>query len=426
MAYTETTTTSWFSRLGSSFAGMGIGFVLLIAGTALLWWNEGDFVATRDALNEAQSVTQKVSDISRIDSSLNGKLIHASGFADTQDVLKDPIFQVGERCIALQREVEYYQWVEESRQEKRQKLGGGEETITTYTYKQKWVDSPVNSANFKDPSAYQNHANRVHMDLKDETYRANNVSFGAYRLPDFLISSISKYEPMQVNLEPQVRESLVRQLRGRQPNPMVGNVLGALSGTGSTNYNASWHPVDVTSSGNTIYIGASSATPAIGDVRITFKKVLPTNVSILARVNGDTFEEFRSSNGETVSQLSMGTVSMENMYGDAHSSNETMTWIFRAGGALVIVIGLKMLVAPLSVLASVIPLLGSIVGAGTGLVCTLLGTAWSLIIISIAWLRFRPVIGGIMLGIALVLIALLYLKGRSKKVDAEVPPAPAS
>ena len=122
----------------------------------------------------------------------------------------------------------------------------------------------------------------------------------------------------------------------------------------------------------------------------------------------------------------MGTVSMENMYGDAHSSNETMTWIFRAGGALVIVIGLKMLVAPLSVLASVIPLLGSIVGAGTGLVCTLLGAAWSLIIISIAWLRFRPVIGGIMLGIALVLIALLYLKGRSKKVDAEVPPAPAS
>ena len=61
MAYTETTTTSWFSRLGSSFSGMGIGLVLLIAGTVLLWWNEGDFVATRDALNEAQSVTQKVS-----------------------------------------------------------------------------------------------------------------------------------------------------------------------------------------------------------------------------------------------------------------------------------------------------------------------------------------------------------------------------
>jgi len=426
MTYTETTTTSWFSRLGSSFSGMGIGLVLLIAGTVLLWWNEGDFVATRDALNEAQSVTQKVSDISKIDSSLNGKLIHAAGFADTQDVLKDPIFQVGERCIALQRNVEYYQWVEESKQETRQKLGGGEETVTTYTYRQKWVDSPVNSANFKDPTAYHRYANKVHMDLKDETYRANNVTFGAYRLPDFLISSISRYEPMQVNLDPQVREALVKQLRGKQANPMVGNVLGALSGTGSTNYNASWHPVDVSSSGDTIYIGASSATPAVGDMRITFKKVLPANVSILAKVNSDTFEQFHSSNGETVSRLSMGTVSMENMYGDAHSSNETMTWIFRAGGALLIVIGLKMLVAPLAVLASVIPLLGSIVGAGTGLVCTLLGVAWSLIVISLAWLRFRPVIGGIMIGVAVVLIVLLYLRGRNKKIDVEVPTAPAS
>ena len=153
---------------------------------------------------------------------------------------------------------------------------------------------------------------------------------------------------------------------------------------------------------------------------------MPADISILAKVNGSTFEPYYASNGERVSALTMGRVSMENMYGSRHSSNATMTWIFRAGGALLVIIGLKMLVAPLAVLASVIPLLGSIVGAGTGLVCTLLGAAWSLIIISIAWLRFRPVIGGIMLGIALVLIALLYLKGRSKKADAEVPPAPAS
>jgi len=425
MAYTETTTTSWFSRLGSSFSGMGIGLVLLIAGTVLLWWNEGDFVATRDALNEAQSVTQKVSDISRVDPAFNGKLIHASGFADTQDVLQDPVFGIGERAIALQRNVEYYQWVEESRQEKRQKLGGGEETVTTYTYSKQWVSSPVDSSSFKEPGGAERYANSVHMSLEDNTLRAANVSFGAYRLPDFFISSMSRYEPVRIELAPQVRENLKKQLQvGHRQQP--ARVLGGFAATSGGGYMSGLQPIDVVSDGSTIYIGPSPASPAVGDMRVTFRKVMPADISILAKVNGSTFEPYYASNGERVSALTMGRVSMENMYGSRHSSNATMTWIFRAGGALLVIIGLKMLVAPLAVLASVIPLLGSIVGAGAGLVCTLLGAAWSLIIISIAWLRFRPVIGGIMLGIALVLIALLYLKGRSKKADAEVPPAPAS
>ena len=422
MSYTETTTTSWFSRLGSSFSGMGLGLVLLIAGTVLLWWNEGDFVATRDALNEAQSVTQKVSDISRVDPALNGKLIHASGFADTQDVLQDPVFGIAERAIALQRKVEYYQWVEESKQEKRQKLGGGEETITTYTYSKQWVSSPVDSSGFREPGGAERYANTVHMSLEDNTQRAGNVSFGAYRLPDFFISSMNRFEPVRIELAQEVRENLKRQLQpGR--TPYAASVPGSLALNSNARYTPGPRPIEIVSDGSTIYIGPSPTTPSVGDMRVTFQKVMPADVSILAQVNGSTFEPYYASNGETVSALRMGRVSMENMYGAKHSSNSTMTWIFRAGGALLVIAGLKMLVAPLTVLASVIPLLGSIVGAGTGLVCTLLGAAWSLIIISIAWLRFRPVIGGIMLGIALVLIVLLYLKGRGKKAAAQAPVA---
>ena len=81
-----------------------------------------------------------------------------------------------------------------------------------------------------------------------------------------------------------------------------------------------------------------------------------------------------------------------------------------------------MLFAPLSVLASVVPILGRIVGAGAGLVSSLLGGAWSLLVLSLAWLRFRPMIGGIMLAIALVLVSLLML--RSKGKGAVPPPAP--
>ena len=145
MAYTETTQTSFFSRLGNSFSGIGMGIALLVAGTALLWWNEGDFVATRDALNETQAQTQIVGDAKNLGSSFAGSVVHVTGYADTKQVLNDSEFGISQTAIALVRDVEYYQWTETSKQEKRQKLGGGEETVTVYNYHAKWVDEPVDS-----------------------------------------------------------------------------------------------------------------------------------------------------------------------------------------------------------------------------------------------------------------------------------------
>ena len=103
MAYTETTSTSFLTRLGNSFSGMGMGAVLVIAGTILLWWNEGDFVATRDALNETQAQTQLVGDAKDLGPSFTGKVVHVTGFADTKDVLRDRAFGVSQTAIAMER-----------------------------------------------------------------------------------------------------------------------------------------------------------------------------------------------------------------------------------------------------------------------------------------------------------------------------------
>ena len=109
MAYTETTTTSYGQRLSGSLKGIVGGLVMFIAGTCLLWWNEGRAVKTAKAINEAQSVAVHVDDVSSVDPSINGKLIHASAFADTKDILSDDIFGVREQAIKLNRTVEYYQ-----------------------------------------------------------------------------------------------------------------------------------------------------------------------------------------------------------------------------------------------------------------------------------------------------------------------------
>ena len=419
MAYTEVTETSWFSRIGSSFSGMGFGLILLVAGTGLLWWNEGDFVATRDALNETQSAAVELGDIKTLDPSLNGRVVHASGFADTQDVITDPVFGVGERAIALERKVEFYQWVEHSKSEKKKKLGGGEETVTTYTYEKKWTSRPVQSGQFKDPAARSGNSNSVLMNVENMTLRASNVTLGAYRLPAFLISSISGSAPMQVKLDPEARKALDANIALPNKEPWQNQPAdAALYSFGTQMVNSALGINEyVHEQGDTIYIGKTPSNPQIGDVRVKFKTVPPADISIIAKLNGDTFEKFVASNGKDISRLNMGTVSMENMFGKAHSGNSTMTWVLRGVGIILVIAGLKCLLAPLAVIASVIPLLGSIVGAGTGLVCTLLGLAWSLLIISIAWLRFRPLIGFAMIAVAVLLIAFLLIKGRSKKLQ---------
>ncbi|MCL2123562.1 MAG: TMEM43 family protein [Desulfovibrionaceae bacterium] len=393
--YTETKSVSWFERLGKSFGGMVVGIVLLIAGTVLLWWNEGNFVGTGDALREAQAVTVELGDIHKLDSAKNGMLVHAVGPAATKDTLNDPVFGVSISAIRLERAVEFYQWTEQSKSEKRQKLGGGEETVTTYTYAAKWTNRPVDSSAFKSPQARTQNRNTVLMPLDNLKVQAGNVTFGAYRLPEFLINAIGGAAPLNVVLSKEAEDRLNTQL------------TRAAQGSGAAGM--------VHVGGNTVLLSASPHAPQVGDVRVAFKETRPGAVSILAKLNGDTFERYRARNGQTVSELSMGTHSLENMYGDAHSSNVVVTWLLRGGGTLAVIFGLAMIAAPLAVLAGVIPLLGSIVGAGAGIVSTLLGLAWSLVVISIAWLRFRPLIGICMLAVSGILIVLLYRKGRARK-----------
>lgn len=390
MAYTETTTRSWGNRLGSSFKGILFGFVLLIAGTYLLWWNEGRTFKTAGAIGEAELLTQDVSDISKVDSSLEGKLIHATGLATTNETVRDNIFGVeAAQALSIRRKVEYYQWREHSKKETRKKLGGGEETITTYTYDRDWVSSPVDSISFKDPDYRGLNTVLVNDSVRNTKLWADNITFGAYTLPDFLAHAVGGEVPLDITrLDGEAISGYINAPAGTYPGQLI---------------NGDEH---------TIYIGANPSLPRVGDVRITFFQTPPAEVSIIAEVSGNTFKAFKASNGYTFSRLNMGRADMASMFEGARSTNNITAWILRIVGLLVIVGGLITIFAPLSVLADVIPILGTIVSAGAGLVSWLLGLAWSLIVIAVAWVRFRPLIAGGLIAFAVVLITISYIKGR--------------
>lgn len=401
-SYTEVTSTNWFSRLGNSFKGIGTGILLIVAATVLLWWNEGRTVRTGDAIAEAQMVTEPIPSIDKIDSAFEGKMVYATGRAVTKDELTDPVFGVKVNAIKLRRKVEYYQWVEHSKSEKRTKLGGGEETVTTYSYSAEWVDSPVNSQSFK---KREGHENKTRINSENMSWLAPNVTFGAYRFPEFLSRSIGGEKPLDISLTDTQRAELQKAFFAPNASLDASQVVGQQGAS------------MIHTQTNTIYVGREPGSPSIGDVRVTFFETPAAEVSILAKVNGDTFVPFRASNGNTFSRLSMGVQDMNSMFDAAKSGNATMAWILRGLGVVLCIAGFGMIFAPLKVLADVIPLLGSIVGAGTGLVAGLLGSAWSLVIIAIAWIRFRPVLGFCLLGAALTLVILLFIKGRMKKAN---------
>lgn len=398
MAYTETTSTSYGQRLAGSAKGMIGGLLVFIIGTGLLWWNEGRTVRTAKAIGNAASHVESVADVSKVDASLNGKLIHASAFADTKDTLTDDMFGVREQAIKLDRKVEYYQWVEHSQRKKRDKVGGGEETITTYTYEQEWVKKPVNSSNFKE-SRYRN-ANRVLSQVEERNEMAHHVTFGAYTLPESFVASISGSEPVEVRMTEEQRFTWNERLHMLRPKVDTETSL-------------------VHTSANTVYLGLSPNSPQVGDVRVTFTKVPPADISLIAQVDGSTFKAYRAKNGQSFSRVQMGTVSADEMIEQARSENNMLTWVLRLVGVLLIVIGLKGMFGLLPMLFKVLPFLGSIVDAGVGLVSWILGLAWSFIIIAIAWLVFRPIIGISLLVLAIA--GIVFLKRRGKKNEEKQP-----
>lgn len=398
MAYTETTSTSYGQRLAGSAKGMIGGLLVFIIGTGLLWWNEGRTVRTAKAIGDAASHVESVADVSRVDASLNGKLIHASAFADTKDTLTDDMFGVREQAIKLDRKVEYYQWVEHSQTKKRDKVGGGEETITTYTYEQKWVDKPVNSAEFKDPQ-YQS-ANKVLSEVEERNEMAQHVTFGAYTLPESFVASISGSEPVEVRMTEEQRFTWNERLHMLRPKVNTETSL-------------------VHTSANTVYLGLSPNSPQVGDVRVTFTKVPPADISLIAQVDGSTFKVYRAKNGQSFSRVQMGTVSADEMIEQARSENNLWAWVLRVIGILLVVGGLKGMFGLLPMLFKVLPFLGSIVDAGVGLVSWIFGLAWSFIIIAIAWLVFRPIIGISLLVLAIA--GIVFLKRRGKKNEEKQP-----
>lgn len=422
MAYQEVTTTGYGTRVKNSFGGIIPGFLMFIAATALLWWNEGRAVKTDKMLNEVEKVCVDMENPEKKDASLEGELVCATAMATTEDSLVDNQFNLGAKAISLSRDVEYYQWVEHASSKSEDKFGGKEVTTTTYTYTKEWVPRPVDSGAFHDP-AYQG-KNRVVASYDNQRKWAENVAFGAYKLNSELIESMSSNEPIVLDLDQNILAEINKNVaavyekdKKAQPTitqPSVANDSSAVVVPDSVPQDNKVDLEYVHQAGNVLFLGKSAANPEIGDVRITFEKIVPAKVTIIAQVTGDTFKRYKAKNGKRFLRLVMGKKDADEIVESEHATNHMWLWVLRIIGVMLVIAGLKGIFGFLATLLKVIPFLSSILGWGVNAICTVVGIVWSLIVIAIAWLFYRPLLGIGLLVLAGFLIWVFAFKGKEK------------
>jgi hypothetical protein len=377
--YTETTHKSWFQRLQEAIVGVLIGLVMIAGSVGLLFWNEGRAVTTARSLTEGAGLVVSVPP-ERVDPANNDKLVHVAGNLTLGGQAADPEFGVSAAAVKLVRKVEMYQWKEESRSEKRTKLGGGEETVTTYHYTRVWSDKYNESSRFKQPGGHHNPPMR----FTSRDFLVSKANLGAFDMGPETLRQLHGGEPLPV---PAAAEPRARQT--------AGNMARVID--------------------SQIYVGRDPASPQIGDLRITYETVTANQVSVIGRQAGNGFGTYQTKAGDQLLMVEKGLVPAATMFKHAQDANTVLTWILRGVGALVMFIGFGLFFRPLGVLGDVIPILGDIIRLGTGAISLAMTAVLASITIAIAWLYYRPLVGILVLLVGIGLAVGLWSLGRKRR-----------
>ena len=359
------------NKNGGLFAGIIMGLLMVIGGTAFLWWNEGTNVRNIKTTDEIEKNVVEITSKSDC-SQYSGQLVAVGGkFTVGDKTISDDVFQVSIHSAALDRVVEIYQWEEE---EETDDDGGA-----TYSYNKVWHEGLIDSSNFQ-----KGHDNPASVEYSSDSFYAQNVKLGNYLLAS---SQTSQMETDKVFSLSDDNVAI--------PDGYKGN-------------------------GKYVTNAENLDKPQIGDVRISWKYNGWKEVSLIAKVSGDSFVSYTSEVGKNVNFVMEGNRTAAEMIEAMRNQDKLMKWLFRLIGFLLVFFGYLSVISPLTKLLSYVPILGNAVNFVFVLTLFLLSLVHSLLVILIAWFRYRPLLSVCLLaGCAVIGVALFLLRknGRSKAVQ---------
>ncbi len=378
----EISNVSWFTRIKNAFFGVIFGIILIGVSCYFIFWNEYSSLHTQQSLQQTEQVLISVPS-APVNPNNNLKVVYFYDTATTTETLQDKLLNTSANALRLSRNVEMYQWQENKKTESRENMGGSETETTTYTYDKIWSNRIIDSNRFHEQNG---HGNPDHMLVPSKVYQASVITVGNFHLPEDLTNQLSGES--SVSLSTVDVTSLQKQ------------------------FNKS-----VQHDGDLIYIGTDTQQPQIGDLRISETEILPQIVSVIAQQTGSTLQPYQAPAGKAVALLSMGQVSSHEMIHAAEEKNRILAWVIRACTLLGMIIGFCLIMQPVVILADIVPIFGSIVGFGTGLIGLILGLCLWSILTAIAWFAARPLMSVVLIVVA-ALICYLIFSARKKKTVA--------
>lgn len=378
MSFTETTRTSWFARLKNALVGAVIGIVLVLAAIWALVWNEGRSIKAYRALTEGAGVVVSVS-ADEIVPTNEGKLVHITGKVTPQGVPSDPDFAISaDGAVALTRDVEMYQWVEKSESRSETKLGGGEETVTTYTYSREWKSGRTDSSDFRQPDGHEN----PELVVDSQSFRVDQATVGVFTVSGEDVAGLGAGTDLKLGDED------------------VARAEDALS-----------LPVRLERGG--FYVGENPSQPRVGDLRIRFSRADLKEASFVGKQSGEWLKPFTASNGREIFLSASGQSSAAEMFDAAQAENTMIMWLIRIGGMVALMVGFSLCFSILGVIADVVPFVGSLVRFGTGMIALVLTVLVGPLVIAIGWFAYRPLLSlGLLVGAGLIALVVVWLRRR--------------
>ncbi len=303
---------SFRSRRGRSnpFVLAIVGIIFFLASFAVLWTNEG-------RINFADVAEDSVllwAD--RMDPAVDGKLVAAAGQLTSSEQLGDPPYFPAGTYARLDRRVEMYAWEEVKESD--------DDDNYTYSYRKQWTSSPDDSSSFHYSRNHYNPPMRLHSQI----YTVSTAQVGAYAI-----------DPRSITF----------------PTPPVIE-LATLGIPSDDRYDVE---------GNYLFMGEGTLNnPQIGDLRISYAGLnLNTNVTVFGEVSGERIVPFMYKGKHMLYRAFLQD--REGAIAKMGQEYLIALWGFRAGGFLLMWIGLMMLFGPITALLNFVPVLG---GLGKGLV----------------------------------------------------------
>ena len=318
---TEVSSTGWFSRVAQSFVGALFGLLLLVGAIMLIFWNENRAVdAIRGLQQGAAALVEASAD--HVDPAADGRLLHVTGLLAVGVPAEDPVLGLRHQGVArLKREVEMLQWVEHSESVSHTDIGGRKTTETTYTYSTDWQERLVDSTRFHVRDGHQN----PQMPLQTAVFDSPSPSIGGRLLSPEVMPVLSFFQALT------------------PPQTAKGGYVR---------------------DGEQLFHGGNPSQPAVGDVRVHLSAVSVGPISVLAGQQGANLVAYHSPDGYLIALASPGEVPAAAMLRQKSDEERQLTWILRGAGFVAVLVGLLLLASPLSTLASVIPLFGSVMAVG--------------------------------------------------------------